>query len=169
MERLRYVSGQAVENAEVRVSSKSDRLKKLEVELRDLEQWLKLGLVPKKEIAKHEREIEAIRQKIRDEEEKIQFLKESGDVEEYSAPRRPAGRTQYSEGPTLPDIDIGEEQSSSDSNSGTDVDTLYGATATTTVFERGEEDGEKEEEEEDPFSDRNRWRRGMLHSEDEEW
>ena len=32
---------------------KSERLKKLEVELEDLEQWLKLGLVPKKDIEKH--------------------------------------------------------------------------------------------------------------------
>jgi len=150
------------------VSNKSDRLKKLEAELRDLEQWLKLGLVPKKELAKHEQEIEGVRAKIHEEQEKLQFLKESGDGEEYAAPRRPAGRTQYSEGPTLPDIDQTEEQTTTETSS-TDVDTLYGATAGSTMFDRGDDDGEREEEEEDPFSDRNRWKRGMLHSEDEEW
>ena len=35
---------------------KSERLKKLEVELTDLEQWLKLGLVPKKDVEKHKQE-----------------------------------------------------------------------------------------------------------------
>ena len=37
---------------------KSERLKKLESELNDLEQWLKLGLVPKKDIEKHKEEIQ---------------------------------------------------------------------------------------------------------------
>ena len=32
---------------------KSERLKKLENELQDLQQWLKLGLVPKKDLEKH--------------------------------------------------------------------------------------------------------------------
>lgn len=150
------------------MSSKSDRLKKLESELRDLEQWLKLGLVPKKDLPKHEQEIEGIKGKIREEEERIQFLKESGDVEEYAAPRKPVNRTQYTEGPTLPDIDIGDDQSISDNANTTDVDTLYEATASSGVFERDEET-DTEEEDDDPFSDRNRWRRGMLHSEDEEW
>ena len=36
---------------------KSERLKKFETELTDLEQWLKLGLVPKKDIEKHKEEI----------------------------------------------------------------------------------------------------------------
>lgn len=39
---------------------KSERLKKLESELQDLEQWLKLGLVPKKDVTKHKEEIEQI-------------------------------------------------------------------------------------------------------------
>ena len=32
---------------------KSERLRKLEKELEDLKQWLRLGLVPKKDIDKH--------------------------------------------------------------------------------------------------------------------
>ena len=46
---------------------KSERLKKLETELHDLEQWLKLGLVPKKDIEKHKGEIGVIQSKIEEE------------------------------------------------------------------------------------------------------
>ena len=35
---------------------KSERLKKLETELEDLEQWMQLGLVPKKDLDKHKEE-----------------------------------------------------------------------------------------------------------------
>ena len=63
---------------------KSERLKKLETELTDLEQWLKLGLVPKKDIDKHREEIVGVRNKIEEEKERLQFLKESGEAEEES-------------------------------------------------------------------------------------
>ena len=43
---------------------KSERLKKLELELHDLEQWLNLGLVPKKDIEKHKIEIDQFKKKI---------------------------------------------------------------------------------------------------------
>ena len=33
--------------------AKNDKLKKLETELKDLEKWLNLGLVPKEQIKKH--------------------------------------------------------------------------------------------------------------------
>ena len=46
---------------------KSERLKKLEGELQDLEQWLKLGLVPKKDMEKHKEEIRLLQQKIDEE------------------------------------------------------------------------------------------------------
>src|ERR1700691_4064031 len=87
---------------------KSERLKKLESEIFDLEQWLKLGLVPKKDIEKHKEEITAVRAKIEEEEERLQFLKESGEAEEYVTPKRPIARPGYTEMPTIPDIDIGE-------------------------------------------------------------
>ena len=67
---------------------KSERLKKLEAELADLEQWMKLGLVPKKELERHREEIENLKARIEEEKERLQFLKESGDMEEYTAPRR---------------------------------------------------------------------------------
>ena len=62
---------------------KSEKLKKLETELTDLEQWLKLGLVPKKDIDKHKDEILAVKHKIEEEKDRLQFLKESGEAEEY--------------------------------------------------------------------------------------
>ena len=50
---------------------KSERLKKLETELQDLEQWLKLGLVPKKDMEKHREEMRALQEKIGEEKERI--------------------------------------------------------------------------------------------------
>lgn len=67
---------------------KSERLKKLEIELQDLEQWLKLGLVPKKDIEKHKEEILAVKSKIEEEKERLHFLRESGETEEYVTPKR---------------------------------------------------------------------------------
>ena len=90
---------------------KSEKLKKLEVELADLERWLELGLVPKKDIAKHEAEISLVRTKVEDEEGRLKFLKEHGDLEEYVAPKRQTGKTVYqAEMPTIPDVDYGDAQ-----------------------------------------------------------
>ncbi len=145
---------------------RSDKLKKLETELTDLEQWLKLGLVPKKDLEKHEGEIGALKKKICDEREKLSFLKETGDVEEYVTPRKQAARTQYTEAPTLPDMDGGAEaQTLTEAATETRNDTIADS-----VFEdvTEEETVTEATDEEDPFSDKNRWKRGMLHN-DEEW
>lgn len=153
---------------------KSERLKKLETELKDLEQWLQLGLVPKKDIEKHKEEIRAIKTKIEDEKERLQFLKESGESDEYIAPKRSlTGRAGYPEGPTLSDIEITEEannftESSFDMDTeAVDIDTSFQEEEK----EEGEETAveEEEEEDEDPFSDRNRWRRGIIDPESEQW
>lgn len=148
---------------------KSERLKKLESELSDLEQWLKLGLVPKKDIEKHKEEIAAVQGKIEEEKERLQFLKESGEVEEYVTPKRPTARAGYTEMPTIPDIDMtdtagGVSESSFEMETSTE-------TETSTVEETDEETGEESEEEEDSyFSDRNRWRRGGIVDPDaDEW
>jgi len=146
---------------------KSERLKKLEVELNDLEQWLKLGLVPKKDIQKHKEEIIAVKSKIEEEKERLQFLKESGEAEEYTTPKRSAGRTGYTELPTVPDIDIAETAGGI-SEGGFDMETDAIDVETSVIDEReeGEEEPtateEEEEEEESYFSDRNRWRRGGI-------
>lgn len=155
---------------------KSERLKKLESELHDLEQWLKLGLVPKKDIEKHKEEIQAVYAKIEEEKERLQFLKESGEAEEYITPKRPTARTGYTEMPTIPDIDMGETAGGL-SDTGFDMETEAADVETSLVDdkeesqEEGAEEKEAEEEEEDSyFSDKNRWRRGGIIDPDaDEW
>ena len=39
---------------------KSERLRKLETELHDLQEWLRLGLVPKKDLEKHKDDIRVL-------------------------------------------------------------------------------------------------------------
>ncbi|HLB53421.1 MAG TPA: hypothetical protein VJK48_06925, partial [Chlamydiales bacterium] len=90
-------------------SMKSERLKKLELELEDLEQWMRLGLVPKKDLDKHKEEIRSLKGKIEEEKERLRFLKESGDLEEYVTPKRSAARQAYAEPHTLPDMEGGEQ------------------------------------------------------------
>lgn len=154
---------------------KSERLKKLEAELNDLQQWLKLGLVPKNDIEKHKEEIRIVQSKIEEEKERLQFLKESGEAEEYITPKRASARSGYTEMPTIPDIELGE---SAGGDTGFDMETEAADLETTDVgTEREEEEegeaGEEEpaeEEEESPFSDKNRWRRGGIIDPDaDEW
>ncbi len=147
---------------------KSERLKKLESEFQDLEQWLKLSLVPKKDMEKHREEMKALQDKIEEEKERLRFLKESGEMEEFSVPKRPGGRQPVHEPQSLPDIDIAEEGFT---DAGLDMETEpfdVESTASGEEVEEGEEEGvvPEEEEEEDPFSDRNRWRRGVLEDPD---
>lgn len=150
---------------------KSERLKKLEIELNDLEQWLKLGLVPKKDIQKHKEEIQAIQGRIEEEKERLQFLKESGEAEEYVTPKRPSARTAYTEMPTIPDIDVAETGGLTDG--GFDMETDAVDAESSVIDERDEEtEGDTsaeedeaaadDEDEESYFSDRNRWRRGGI-------
>jgi hypothetical protein len=151
---------------------KSERLKKLESELRDLEQWLKLGLVPKKDIERHREEILALQERIVEERDRLQFLKESGEMEEYVTPRRTPGKAAYPDTPSMSDIDVAEE-SNQLSDVGIDMETEAMDFETTIEEDKeefsGEEGVEEEEEDEDPFSDRNRWRRGVLDPEANDW
>ncbi len=141
---------------------KSERLKKLEAELHDLEQWLKLGLVPKKDIEKHKEEILSVKEKIEEEKERLQILKESGEVEEYIAPKRTATRAGFTEMPTIPDIDMSETGAGFESES---EDTQSAAFEKTDSGQDDDSENEKEEsfvEEESYFSDKNRWKRGGI-------
>lgn len=156
---------------------KSERLKKLETELIDLEQWLKLGLVPKKDIEKHKEEILAVQAKIEEEKERLQFLKESGEAEEYTTPKRPTTRAGYTEMPTIPDIDI-PETAVGIADTGFDMETDAVDVESSVIDEREEteeehtaaEEEEEEEEDESYFSDKNRWRRGGIIDPDaDEW
>lgn len=160
---------------------KSERLKKLESELNDLEQWLKLGLVPKKDMEKHKDEIRVIQNKIEEEKDRLQFLKESGEAEEYVAPKRPAPRAGYTEMPTIPDIDVGESAAGI-SETAFDMETDAIDIESSVIEEKEETEDEEagthdeeakekdDHEEESYFSDRNRWRRGGIIDPDaDEW
>ncbi len=149
---------------------KSDRLKKLESELSDLEQWLKLGLVPKKDLEKHREEIKLLTERVREERDRLRFLKESGEMEEFTPPKRPPhGRPAFQEPQSMPDIEGGEEGLT---DAGLDMETESFEPESTASEETQEIEGEEaapeeEEEEEDPFSDRNRWKRGVFEDPDE--
>lgn len=149
---------------------KSDRLKKLETELQDLEQWLKLGLVPKKDLEKHKSEIKSLYDRVDEEKVRLRSLKESGEIEEYTPPKRnPHGRPSFQEPHSMPDMEMGDEGLT---DAGLDMETESYEVESSTgeeTAEHGEEEGaveEEEEEEEDPFSDRNRWKRGVLEDPD---
>lgn len=154
------------------MNPKSERLKKLENELTDLEQWLKLGLVPKKDIVKHKEEIESIKHKITDEKERLRFLKESGETEDYSLPKRPA-RAAYQEPQSMPDMMAGDEgltESGFDMETESfEAETATGEETATTENTDEEATSQVHEDDEDPFSDKNRWKRGVLENPDEEW
>lgn len=151
---------------------KSERLKKLESELNDLEQWLKLGLVPKRDIDKHKEEISIIIEKIDEEKERLQFLREGGEAEDYVAPKKAQNRAAYTEMPTLPDVDAGETQTASynDTNytQGTDA---TNHDETQIEGEYTESDATSFDDDESYFSEKNRWKRieEIRGPDDDEW
>jgi hypothetical protein len=154
---------------------KSERLKKLENELEDLEHWLKLGLVPKKDIEKHKAEIETVQSKIDEERQRLRFLKENGEVEEYTPPKRTA-RPAYQEPQSMPDITAHQETESAALDTETESFETSPSGETSTSSATTTETGEEEplshiyEEDDDPFSDKNRWKRGILEDPDaDEW
>lgn len=152
---------------------KSERLKKLEQELSDLEQWLKLGLVPKNDIERHKEEIVTVTAKIEEEKERLQFLKESGETEDFTAPKRQT-RTAYTEMPTIPDIDLADTAGDHGTESSFELDTETHDTDHTSIDDRDEEGTsvDEDEDEESFFSERSRWRRGfkdIIDPEANEW
>ncbi len=166
---------------------KSERLKKLEAELKDLEQWQKLGLVPKKDEAKHKAEIQGIAAKIEEERDRLQFLKDN-DSDEYVAPKRAPGRSAYqTEIPSIPDIEFGDNnategfQETEESQNNTESDTesddeeeeteLEETQADKAPQDEEEADDDDEEEAESFFSERrSRWRgEGIMDPEADDW
>lgn len=152
---------------------KSERLKKLELELQDLEQWLNLGLVPKKDIEKHKGEIEILKQRVEDEKSRLQSIKENGDSEEYSVPKRNAQqRAAYQEPHTLPGVDLEESGGSgggggmTDSGAENDSPTTFGTETGTVADDEESATTISDDDDEDPYSDKNRWRRGILEDPD---
>jgi len=139
---------------------KSERLKKLENEFRDLQKWLELGLVPKKDIEKHKSEIESLEGKIEEEKQRLIFLKENGDVDEFAIPKKSTQKQLY-EHQSIPDVSDENETT----EGGFEMETGTFEADHTTLFDiemAGEEKVTTEHEsEEDPYSDKNRWRRSM--------
>lgn len=154
------------------MSIKSERLKKLETELNDLSQWLKLNLVPKKDIEKHKAEIQNVQNRIEEEKQRLRILKENGELEEYITPRRNTGKNAYAETPTIGDMDMSEDTGSmNDVSAEVEHET---ATMTHTIADDDDHEGREErtqadDDEDDPFSDKNRWRRGIRDPEADEW
>lgn len=146
---------------------KSERLKKLEAELSDLEQWMKLGLVPNKELERHSEEIDTLKRRINEEKERLQFLKESGEMEEFSAPRRGPTKTVYPDTPSMSDMEVNE---TTESGFDMDQDSTSETTEESTSSDSSYDDDDQTEDEDDPFSDRNRWRRGgIIDPESNDW
>lgn len=149
------------------MNAKSDRLKKLENEMRDLEEWLKLGLVPKKDVEKHKLEIKDLNKKIDEEKRRLQQAKETGDYEEVVA-RKPNTRpAPFADSTTMPDIDLGEDFVDYQGN---DVDS-YEFDTSSIIEEKdtAEETILETKEEDNPFSDKNRWARGIIDPDDDNW
>ena len=148
-------------------SNKTDRLKKLEYELDDLIRWKKLSLVPKNDTDKHDLEISAVQQRIKDEKERIMYLKESGSLTEFSAPQRKGqNRSAYPENASLSDINI--EPTSGLTDAGLDMDTEP-MDVENSIIEENNDDEEVTTEDDDAFSEKNRWKRGIIDPDVDDW
>lgn len=139
---------------------KSERLKKLELEIKELKKWLDLDLVPKKDLEKHNIEINALQAKIEEEKKRLDYLKPSGEVEDFVMPKKGQAKQVY-EPQSMPDVDFDKNSN----NSNFDMDTSASFEADhTTLFDiemaGGKDKATAEHEaEDDPFSDKNRWKR----------
>ena len=144
---------------------KSDRLKKIESELQDLEQWLKMGLVPKKDIEKHKAEINICQEKLQEEQKRLQVLKENGITDiEYVTPNKTARTSSYN--------DSNMDGQSEYTDVSVDLETESLELDTAVIAESDEEETVVSSDDEDPFSDSNRWKRGIAldpESADDNW
>lgn len=144
---------------------KSERLKKLEKELDDLEKWLKLGLVPKSEEEKHKVEMEHLQKKISDENQRLEAIRDQEDGNEFVIPKKNQGaRAGYQEHHTIPDV---SETSSGFTETGLDMNTeTHDAETSTGYTDTHTASHTTMNEDDDPFSDKNRWKRGILEDPD---
>jgi len=149
---------------------KSDKLKKIENEIHDLEQWLKLGLVPKKDIDKHRDEIRIWKTKLSEEKKRIQLLKETGEVEEYVTPKRQV-RATFSDSQGINDLEMPEEAPARNLPTvNVELETENVDLETAVIEENDDEETIIVEDDDDPFSDKNRWKRGIADPEaDDNW
>lgn len=144
------------------MAPKSERLRKLESELEDLKKWLELGLVPKSDLKRHKDEIKEIEKKISEEIERLEIIKQSGQGEEFVAPKR-QNKVAYSDTPTASDLDLGEDEFEEDGftyeTESSDMDQTTTASFDTESATATSEETSTEEWEEDPFHEKNRWKK----------
>ena len=142
---------------------RNDKIKKMEVELRDLEEWLKLGLVPKKDEEKHKLEIAAVTKRISDEQAKLRALRDGEEMEEFVTPKRTT-RTAFTEQTTIAELDMETNMHYRNRTSISDDTSFSGDTETAdmdTATSDGDDDSTSAEDDDvDPFSDTQRLRRG---------
>jgi len=96
----------------------------------------------------------------------LHAIKETGEIEEYTVPKRPpSSKPSFQEQAIGPDLEIGDDGLT---DVGLDLESESFEGGSTTVYEGAEtaEEGAEKEEEEDPFSDKNRWKRGVLDDQD---
>ena len=135
--------------------------------MRDLQQWLKLGLVPKKDMEKHSSEMGLIQQKVDEEKERLRYLKENDELEYVAPKRNQSPRSGFQEAHTIPDINMDDTSVTDagleiENETFTESDTVSGEDSEETVSE----DTTSLDDEEDPFSDSNRWKRGVFEDPD---
>lgn len=150
------------------MSSKSDRLKKYERELADLKQWLKLGLVPKKDRPRHEQEMAALEQKIEEEQQRSKAAKDSLEGDDYIAPKRQAPKPAYGDNPTLSGINLADDQGS-ESGFGLDSEAT---TLEESLYEHRDDTASGGDEYGDMDRARkyyDRWESGFRDPDDDEW
>ena len=147
---------------------KSERLKKLETEIKELKKWLDLNLVPKNDLDKHKMEINALQQKINEEKKRLDFIRPSGEVEEFVMPKKGQAKQAF-EPQSMPDIDF--EKNSNNSNFDMDSTTSFDPDPSSLFDLEATKNKDlataEHEAEDDPFSDKNRWKRTKDMPEDD--
>lgn len=149
------------------MAAKTDRLRKLETELEDLKRWLDLGMVPKQDIKKHKDEIASIEAKIQDELDKIEYIKQNGQPEEFVTPKRQSNKLVVNDGPSISDLDIGDddyEENSFLEDESRDYDSQ------TSDSDTSSDDTSHDDYDQDPFHEKNRWRkREIIDPDSDDW
>lgn len=142
---------------------KTDRLRKLETELEDLEKWLTLGMVPKQDIPKHNEEICLVRERIEEELAKIEHIRLNGHPEEFITPKRQSSKLVLNDGPSISDLEVGEDHEDSSVSDDETYDSQSSASET-------REETQRDEDDQDPFHEKNRWKkREIIDPEVDDW
>lgn len=136
----------------------TERLRKLEHEYKELKQILDLGLVPQKEKDKFQKELIQIESKIREEQDRLESVKENGEDSELLSKRVQGAKPIYDA--SLPEVDEQQEEEASE--------TSFDQSETYTMIdqsifdiEQGGETsaGEADEHDQDHWADTARWKR----------